>query len=214
MITKFGCRITALVGGGLCVVSLVTSSFVEQLDVLFFTYSLLFGLGSSCIFSAGLVVISQYFNQRQSLATGLLTAGHGGGVLLIGPTLQSIIDTMGWRNTYRIMAGVAFVLCLPAVAFDPNVESKDDENKRKVHEEEERVERGNEVQQKENETEMKLSKHMIDFSVWREPPVIAIILGACVVEFGHFVPQIHLVSFYVFYLTQCSETNCALHCAF
>ena len=43
--------------------------------VLFFTYSLLFGLGSSCTFSAGLVVIGQYFKKRQSLANGVLQQG-------------------------------------------------------------------------------------------------------------------------------------------
>ena len=40
-------------------------------------------------------------------------------------------------------------------------------------------------------------KKVFDFSVWKVPPVIAIVLAACVVEFGHFVPQIHLVSDYI-----------------
>ena len=89
--------------------------------VLFFTYSLLFGLGSSCTFSAGLVVIGKYFKKRQSLATGVLTAGHGGGVLVMGPTLEALVRITGsWQTTYRIMAGVAFMLCSLAVTFDPN----------------------------------------------------------------------------------------------
>ena len=37
-------------------------------------------------------------------------------------------------------------------------------------------------------------KKLIDFSVGKEPPVIAIIVAACVVGFGHFVSQIHLVN--------------------
>ena len=82
LVTRFGCRNTTLIGGAFCVVSLIASSFVENMLVLFFTYSLLFGLGSSCTFSAGLVVISQFFKKRQSLATGVLTAGHGEGSLL------------------------------------------------------------------------------------------------------------------------------------
>ena len=85
LVTRFGCRITTLIGGAFCVVSLIASSFVENMLVLFFTYSLLFGVGSSCTFSAGLVVISQFFKKRQSLATGVLTAGHGEGSLLWAP---------------------------------------------------------------------------------------------------------------------------------
>ena len=186
LITRFGCRITTLIGGAFCVVSLIASSFVENMMVLFFTYSLLFGLGSSCTFSSGLVVISQYFKKRQSLATGVLTAGHGGGVLIMGPTLEALVRTTGcWQTTYRIMAGVAFVLCSLAVTFDPNVES-DDENS--IKEEDEGA-----CEEEEKDEKAATEKKLIDFSVWKEPPVIAVIVAACVVEFGHFVPQIHLV---------------------
>ena len=168
--------------------SLIASSFVENMLVLFFTYSLLFGLGSSCTFSAGLVVISQYFKKRQSLATGVLTAGHGGGVLVMGPTLEALIRATGWQTTYRIMAGVAFVLCSLAVTFDPNVEK--DEEKISPKEKDEEEEAGGEEKDEKIITKI---KNVLNFSVWKEPPVIAIIVGACVVEWGHFVPQIHLV---------------------
>ena len=162
--------------------SLIASSFAENMLVLFFTYSLLFGLGSSCTFSAGLVVISQYFKTRQPLATGVLTAGHGGGVLIMGPTLEALVRATGWQTTYRIMAGVVFVLCSVAITFDPNVE-KDEE-----------ITKSKETGEEENETIVAKLKTVFDFSVWKEPRVIALILGACIVEFGHFVPQIHLVS--------------------
>ena len=168
-------------------VSLITSSFAQSMTVLFFTYSVLFGLGSSCTFSSGLVVISQYFKKRKSFATGVLTAGHGGGVLIMGPTLEALVRTTGsWQTTYRIMAGVAFVLCSLAVTFDPNVESDDGD----INKEQDEGAGGED----EKDEKAATKKQLIDFSVWKEPPVIAIIVGACVVEFGHFVPQIHLVS--------------------
>lgn len=156
--------------------------------VLFFTYSLLFGLGSSCTFSAGLVVIGKYFKKRQSLATGVLTAGHGGGVLVMGPTLEALVRITGsWQTTYRIMAGVAFVLCCLAVTFDPNVESDDDGTDNE----------GKEGAIGDDNTIKKVSpkKQLVAISVWKELPVVAIIVAACVVEFGHFVPQIHLIRY-------------------
>ena len=168
-------------------VSLIASSFVENMMVLFFTYSLLFGLGSSCTFSAGLVVISQYFKKRQSLATGVLTAGHGGGVLIMGPTLEALVRITGsWQTTYRILAGVVFVLCSLAVTFDPNVESDEEPINREQG-------GGADGEDEKDEKVATKKKQLLDFSVWKEPPVIAIIVGASVVEFGHFVPQIHLV---------------------
>ena len=189
LITRFGCRITTLIGGAFCVVSLIASSFVENMFVLFFTYSLLFGVGSSCTFSAGLVVISQFFKKRQSLATGILTVGRGGGVLVMGPTLEALVRATGWQTTYRIMAGVAFVLCSLAITFDPNVEKDEEITKSKETDEEEEARR-----QEKDATIVTKMKTLFDFSVWKEPRVIALILGACVVKFGHLVPQIHLVT--------------------
>ena len=105
----------------------------------------------------------------------------------MGPTLEALVRITGsWQTTYRIMAGVAFILCSLAVTFDPNVESDEDDNDNQEKEER----NGDDKAIEEGTTK----KQLIDFSVWKELPVIAIIIGACVVEFGHFVPQIHLVS--------------------
>ena len=35
----------------------------------------------------------------------------------------------------------------------------------------------------------------IDVSVWKEPKFVAVCISASVMMFGHYVPQIHLVSF-------------------
>ena len=53
----------------------------------------------------------------------------------MGPTLEALIRAIGWKDAYRIMAGVAFVLCSLAITFDPNVE-KDAEEKDKGEREE------------------------------------------------------------------------------
>ena len=142
-------------------------------------------------FSAGLVVISQYFKKRQSLATVITDrwTWRWHGVLIMGPTLEALIRAIGWKNAYRILAGVAFVLSSLAITFDPNVE-KDAEEKDKGEREE--------IKEGENDNLIRTKiKKVFDFSMWKVPPVIAVILAACVVEFGHFVPQIHLVSDYV-----------------
>ena len=107
----------------------------------------------------------------------------------MGPTLEALIRAIGWKDAYRIMAGVAFVLCSLAITFDPNVE-KDAEEKDNGEREE--------IKEGENDSLIRTKmKKIFDFSVWKVPPVIAIVLAACVVEFGHFVPQIHLVSYYI-----------------
>ncbi|KAJ7370557.1 hypothetical protein OS493_031563 [Desmophyllum pertusum] len=59
----WGCRITAFVGGVLCVVGLAASSFVTQLYLLFVTYGMVFGLGASLAFITTFRIISQWFKK-------------------------------------------------------------------------------------------------------------------------------------------------------
>ena len=105
-----------------------------------------------------------------SLATGVLTAGQGTGVHILGPTLQPLLAATSWKVTYRIMAGIVFVLCSVAVTFDPNVETDGEclmENQRAT---EEINERGN------TKSLAASLKEVFDVSVWKEPRVVAFML--------------------------------------
>ena len=109
------------------------------------------------------------------MATGIVTCGQGGGVLILGPLLQIMIDAFGWQNTYRIMAGVVLFLCLSGLTYSPNVQSEDTQNTSP-------------------EAEVKSKGCHIDVSVWKEPKFVAVVVSASVMFFGHYVPQIHLVN--------------------
>ena len=106
------------------------------------------------------------------MATGIMMLGQGGGVLILGPLLQTMIDAYGWRTTYRIMAGVVPALCLFGLTYSPNIQSEEGDNVTVV--------------------ENKKGCH-IDVSVWKEPKFLAVTLSASIMMFGHYVPQIHLV---------------------
>lgn len=121
LICKFGCRLTTLMGALICAASLSIASFAKGLVTLYFSYSIPFGIGTSFVFNAGLVMVSGYFSKRKSLALGVVSAGQGLGVLAQGPLLQTLIDTYGWRTTYRIMSGVIFGICLLGATYDSNV---------------------------------------------------------------------------------------------
>ncbi|XP_068681703.1 monocarboxylate transporter 10-like isoform X1 [Montipora foliosa] len=180
LVSWLGCRITALMGGAICAISLIVSSFVKNILLLLLTYSVLFGFGCSCTFAAGLIVIKQYFSKRQSIAAGVLTAGIGGGVLIMGPALEALTRAFNWQTTFLIIAGVNFFVSLFSITFDPNVE--EDQKKEMEQAREERKHR----------SIISAIKTVFDVSIWTEPPVIAFFLPEALVAFGHFVPQIHL----------------------
>lgn len=110
------------------------------------------------------------------MATGIVMCGQGGGVLILGPLLQTMIDAFGWQTTYRIMAGVVLFLCLSGLTYSPDVQIEGAEN---------------------TSMEVKSKGCHIDVSVWKEPKFVSVVLSASIMMFGHYVPQIHLVNTHV-----------------
>lgn len=187
MVSKFGCRVTSLLGAIICAASLVSASMSQSIVVLYLSYSIPFGIGTSFIFNAGLVIVSNYFTRRRSLALGFVSAGQGLGVLVQGPLLQTLIEHYGWKTTYRIMAGVIFGVCLLGVTYDPNVKSDME------------VENGDQMPSSDKKRQQECAREkrrcmFLDVSVWKIPAFVAINLSSGIAQFGHFVPQIHLVS--------------------
>lgn len=56
------------------------------------------------------VVISQYFEKKRSMATGIIASGSGLGVIAVAPILQALLNIFGWKKTYRIVAGIFSVV--------------------------------------------------------------------------------------------------------
>ena len=77
---RFGCRITTFLGGLLCIVGLMSTSFVQSLTHMYFTHSLFFGLGTCFVYNSHYLVIPQYFKEKLSTATGIVAMGSSLGV--------------------------------------------------------------------------------------------------------------------------------------
>ncbi|KAJ7365255.1 hypothetical protein OS493_005352 [Desmophyllum pertusum] len=122
---KFSCRLVMMVGALLFVVGLTATSFVHDIEVMFFTFSVLTGLGSCCCRTSCFLVVAKYFNKKRSFATGSITMGSSLGMFMWGPITQVLLDSLGWRNTFRVMAFSCTLLFLFAVTFNPNIEEKD-----------------------------------------------------------------------------------------
>jgi len=159
------------------------SSLCKSIYPFYFTYSLLLGMGGSLAYTSTFISIRQYFDKHYSLAMGIGTAGAGLGTLAIGPVMQTLTDSFGWPNTFRIFAGALVFFLLFVFVVDPNVEenqhtSSDSENPLK----------------EETSIPRKIVLGFLDLSVWRFPEytvsVIAIFFGI----FGHYVAMIHMVS--------------------
>jgi len=183
LVNRFGCRPTAMLGSLTCVGSLLLSSLPSTITIMYITYSILFGFGSSCLFVSSYVVASQYFDKKRSIATGIIASGTGIGVFAVAPILQALLDAYDWRVTYRVTAGIFSVVCFLCLTFDPAVLQKE-ENKKKEEE----------LTEKAAGTERQ-PQNWLNFSIFKEKVFVVVTLSFTMAELGHHTPRLHLVKF-------------------
>lgn len=84
---------------------------------LFFSLITAVGLGSTG-WVPHTTIIQLWFKEKRGLATGIISAGIGIGILVCVPTAQYLILQVGWRVAYQIMAiFIPFVVITLAVLF-------------------------------------------------------------------------------------------------
>ena len=152
---KFNCRSVTMVGAVTVAVGLTLTSFAKSIILYYFT-CLIAGFAFSCIRTSSFLVVAKYFQKRKPFANGLLTAGAGLGMFILAPLTQVLLDNFGLDNTFRLLAGIAFVGGFPALTYDPNVDETDPQD--------------SVATEPEDETSDVVRKvKLVDCSVWRVP---------------------------------------------
>ena len=184
LVNRFGCRLTALMGGLLCTGSLLLSSLPSNIAVMYVTYSVPFGFGSSCLFVSCYVASSQYFDKKRSIATGVIASGTGLGVFAVAPILQTLLDAYDWRKTYRIMAGIFSVVCFLCLTFDSAVVK---EGGKATEQENTKGAENSDVRTDEKR------KKWLNFSIFKKKVFVVLTLAFTIASLGHHIPRLHLV---------------------
>ncbi|PCH44557.1 MFS general substrate transporter [Wolfiporia cocos MD-104 SS10] len=97
-------RLCAWFGLGLCVLSLLASSFVSQVGLLVFLQGVCLGIGGGLLYYPILELLPQWFNRRRGLATSIVFSGAGMGGCVFPYLLQAMLDRIGFRWTLRVWA--------------------------------------------------------------------------------------------------------------
>ncbi|EDO35637.1 predicted protein, partial [Nematostella vectensis] len=116
---RFGCRVVGLAGASLCTMGLLLSSIVTSLPVLYFTYGIIWGAGTSLCYFPTIIVLSKYFKTRLSLVNGLVTAGSGVGTLCMGPILQLLFAHLGYAHAFMALAAFMVPVFVCSALFRP-----------------------------------------------------------------------------------------------
>lgn len=121
LVDKYGCRKMTILGGIISGLGFIISSFAQSIEMVFFTFGFLSGLGLCLCYVTAVVSIAYWFDKKRTLATGLGACGTGIGTLLYAPLTQYSIEEYGWRGTVLLLAGTFFNFCVcGALMRDPD----------------------------------------------------------------------------------------------
>ncbi|XP_073247275.1 monocarboxylate transporter 10-like [Porites lutea] len=169
---RFGCRLIAAIGGLIGVLGFLMTSFANSVYVIYFTYSVVWGFGSSLSYATTTFVIGQYFDRNLALANGIITGGSGIGAIAMGPFYHLVLSNLGWKIMLRILSGFAFLMFVSALLYRPLPAKY-----KRAH-----------IGRKER-------AKLFDLSVWKIKPFVFWVVSMSLLFFGYFVPFIHLPNF-------------------
>ena len=119
---RYGPRRVLLLGAAALGLGLVVTARAGSLGVALVAYGVGVGVGVACAYVPMVALVGAWFERRRTLALGVSVAGIGIGTLAIPPLTAALIESIGWRDSYLVLAAVgvaALLLCALAAAPAP-----------------------------------------------------------------------------------------------
>ncbi|XP_020629610.1 monocarboxylate transporter 4-like [Orbicella faveolata] len=165
---------TAIVGTLISIVALLVTSRGTSIYFIMISYGIVFGIGSCFVFLPLYLVIPRYFIKRRSLALGLVATGPGGGLFVMSPVVQALVDALDWRGAFMAMAGIV-ALIGPLVCVFRRMPG--------------------DIGTEQNSAEDEIKGKLCDFSVFRNKRFVIFTLAVCLMYTGHYIPSVHMVRY-------------------
>ena len=113
LIMKQGAKKVIVGGNLLCVAGLILVSYQNHIWQLYLGIGVMLGLGISIGgMLAMMTIINNWFIMKRTVALSISMASTGFSGVICNPALVLLIENIGWRHTYLIMAAAAFVFCV------------------------------------------------------------------------------------------------------
>ncbi|XP_067128798.1 monocarboxylate transporter 10-like [Centruroides vittatus] len=178
---KFGIKRTALLGGFLATVGMLTSSFVQQLPLLCLTYGVILGTGASLCYTPSLVILGHYFHRHLGLVNGIVTAGSSVFTMVMPFLLSYLLHTVQFAGTMQILSVMMAVLMVCALTFQPLVSHNPTKHS------------ASKVTDEERSCCSQIWHSIIHVTIWKNKKYLCWALSIPTALFGYFVPYLHLV---------------------
>src|SRR3954454_13417962 len=109
---RIGPRAVATIGGLLYSTGLFLASYTQSLTTLYLTWGVMVGIGLGFGYLAPITVGSKWFPNHRGLVNGLAIGIFAAGSGLFGPIAGRLVDSIGWRSTFQVLAGLFFLFTM------------------------------------------------------------------------------------------------------
>ena len=111
-VDRYGPKRVVLVGAASLGLGLLLMSRATQLWQAYLGHGLGVGLAVACCYVPLVAVVGGWFERRRTVAVGVAVSGIGLGTLVGAPAAAALIEAVGWREAYRVLAvaGVGVLL--------------------------------------------------------------------------------------------------------
>ncbi|OWA50050.1 putative Monocarboxylate transporter 12 [Hypsibius exemplaris] len=119
LVNRFGCRPVTCAGGVIATLGTILSIFSPNIPVMILTFGVIGGFGFGLIYLPAIVSVTQWFEARRSLATGIAVCGSGLGTVIFGWLAPLLVDEYNWDGALLFIAGIIFNCCVFGALFRP-----------------------------------------------------------------------------------------------
>lgn len=112
ILRRVGPRPVAFFGGVMFSLGLFFASFTHSLITLYLTWGIMVGTGLGFGYLTPITVGSLWFPYQRGLVNGLAIGIFAGGSGIFGPLAGYLVERVGWRETFRILAAIFFVFTM------------------------------------------------------------------------------------------------------
>jgi len=179
LVDKIGLRQTTVIGGIFCSCGMIISSyFTTNVQVMYFTYGIMFGMGAALAYTPSLAILGHYFKDYLGFASGLVTAGSSVFTVLLPNILDHNIKHFGLASTIRTMALMASFIILCGIVYKPI-----------------QAPATVPLRMKARSKTHTLLRSLINFDNWKKKRYVIWAFSIPVALFGYFVPYVHMSKF-------------------
>ncbi|KAI8370074.1 major facilitator superfamily domain-containing protein, partial [Choanephora cucurbitarum] len=129
VLARHGVRLTMITGSVLLSLGIALSGLATELWQLYLTWGLLFGLGTSLVYTTTVNLVAQWFSTRRATAMGISSCGTGVGGLVFSNLVNFLTVKLGIQWACHICGLITLVVCVSASCLARSCESSTTEKR-------------------------------------------------------------------------------------